>query len=361
MAVYVLGINAYDHDVSACLLKDGEVVAAIAKERITRIKHDSGFFQEVVDYCLAAGGVPLEGVDLVARNCYMLPVPEMERRLLSSHQPYHMTLREREQARASPLYLPDSPKFVTCSHHLAHAYSAFACAPFDDGAVMVIDGVGSYRADVVERIPPGCEAHPCAREAESYYVFRGAELECVRKVWLEPTRGIVNDDFFGMPGIGAAYSRVSTYVFGHWDKCGEVMGLAPYGRPGRPRLFEIGNGDLRVPEWPIDLCHPFLGPNDRRWEQSPHRKEWEDLCWRVQEDAEEALLRRAAWLHETTGARRLCLAGGVALNCVANGKLLERGPFREIFIQPAAGDDGVALGCALWGHLARTGGKRAYV
>jgi len=356
--VNVLGINGYDHDTSACLLRDGAIVAAVAKERITRVKHDSGFFSEPVDYVLAAGGITLDQVDLVVRNCYVLPTPEMERRLLSTHAPYHMTVRERERAFGHPLFLGAAGKVAECSHHLAHAYSAFAASPFEEGAVMVVDGVGGHRCDCVESVPPADEAHPHARESESYYAFRGGAIETVKKVFMGPGKGIINDDFSMMEGLGALYSRVSTYVFGHWDKCGEVMGLAPYGRPLLPPLLEMADGVLRFHPWPDALRHPFTGVSDASWERSEHRKEWEDLAWRIQEDAEKALLSRARWLHEKTGAKNLCIAGGVGLNCVANGRLLREGPFERIFVQPAAGDDGIALGCALYGHLALRGGRR---
>ena len=103
--LHILGINAYDHDVSACLLRNGEIVVAITKERLTRVKHDAGFYQEVLDYCLDVGGIDLDRVDLIVSNTYLLPMPEMERRLSNTYDPYHMTVREREQARMSPLFL----------------------------------------------------------------------------------------------------------------------------------------------------------------------------------------------------------------------------------------------------------------
>src|ERR1700693_1751640 len=117
--VYVLGINAYDHDCSACLLRDGEIAFGIIKERISRIKHDSGFYQEVVDYCLAAEGISLDDVDLVVRNCYVLPVEDLETRLLSIGVPELMDDAERLQAAKHPLHLSRSSKVVTLSHHLA--------------------------------------------------------------------------------------------------------------------------------------------------------------------------------------------------------------------------------------------------
>ena len=358
---WILGLNCYDHDVSACLLRDGVVVAAVAKERVTRIKHDAGFYGEAVDYCLDAAGIPLERVDLVVRNSYVLPVPEMERRLLHQVRDYYLTPRERAAALAHPLFLAPPERAPTVSHHLAHAYSAFAPSPFREGVVMVVDGVGSYRSDCTEPVPAGSEAHPLARESESWYRFRDGAIEPIRKFWLEPSRGFLQEEFTSMAGLGALYSRVSTYVFGDWNKCGEVMGLAPYGRPGGAPLMTLhGDGRLEVPEWTAERRNPFLGRTDKAWESSPHRAEWEDLAFRVQEDAERVLLERARRLHAETGAENLCIAGGVGLNCVANGRLAAESPFKRVFIQPAAGDDGIALGAALYGHLALRGGKRAF-
>src|SRR5215831_7804847 len=204
---YILGLNCYDHDVSACLLRDGEIAVAIAKERITRLKHATGFYGDVIDYCLAAAGITLDDVDLVVRNCYLLPVEEMEERLLHQDMPGFLRASERAHAAKHPLYLASSDKVVTVSHHLAHAYSAFAVSPFDNGAVMVVDGVGSYKCDVRESACPDT-ASPLARESESYYRFEGCKIETLKKVWLEPEHGFLSDEFYNMPGVGAVYSRV---------------------------------------------------------------------------------------------------------------------------------------------------------
>jgi carbamoyltransferase len=359
--VYVLGINAYDHDVSACLLRDGEIAFAITKERITREKHDTGFHQEVVDYCLKAEGIRFDDVDLVVRNCYVLPVDELEMRMVSQDVPEVLSDGERLQAEKDPLFLSKSDKVVTISHHLAHAYSAFAASPFNDGVVMVVDGVGNYRADVRENFPMD-DVNPLARESESYYKFEGSKIETLRKVWLEPVRGFLSDEFYYMPGLGALYSRVSSYIFADWNKCGEVMGLAPYGRPDTAKpLLEIRNGELSIPEWGPEYDKPWLVDRERDWEASPSMQHWQDMAWRAQDDAERVLLDRAKWLRETTGAKNLCMAGGVALNCVANGRLEREAGFENIWIQPAAGDDGIAIGCAYYGHLALLKNQRSFV
>ena len=359
---YVLGINAYDHDVSACLLRGGDIAYAISKERITRRKHAAGFFQEVVDYCLAAEGIALDDVDLVVRNCYILPIEDLEMRLLSIGVPEILDDKERSQAAKHPLHLPRSNKVLTVSHHLAHAYSAFAACPFDQGVIMVVDGVGSYRADVAEPGQFADDVSPLAREAESYYAFDGSRLETLKKVWLKPVRGFLSDEFYCMAGLGALYSRVSSYIFADWNKCGEVMGLAPYGRPDAVKpLLDLENGELTVHEWDAAFDKPWLVERELDWEASSSLPHWEDLAWRVQNDAEEVLLERAIRLRERTGARNLCLAGGVALNCVANGRIAREAGFENVWIQPAAGDDGVAIGCAYYGYLAVQKQPRKFV
>jgi carbamoyltransferase len=358
---YVLGLNTYDHDVSACLLRDGAIAFAIAKERITRNKHASGFYKEVIDYCLQAEGITLDDVDLIVRNCYILPVPEMEERLVYFDAPGFLPEFERGEAAKHPLYRSHQDKVVTISHHLAHAYSAFAVSPFEEGVVMIVDGVGSYQSDVMESYPAGDMATPLARESESYYKFSGVELECLKKVWMEPDRGFLSDEFYTMPGLGALYSRASTYIFGDWNKCGELMGLAPYGRHDQVKhLLELTDGKLQVPRWTDEFKQPhiFDGSN---WEKSPSMRHWEDLAWRVQDDTENVLLARARWLRETTGAKNLCMAGGVALNCVANGRVAREAGFENVWIQPAAGDDGIAIGCAYYGWLKILKQRRSFV
>ena len=359
---YILGINAYDHDVSACLLRDGEIAFAISKERITREKHDTGFYQEVIDYCLRAEGITLADVDLVVRNCYVLAIEDMEQRIAYENVPEFMDEKEKEQAATSQLYLSQSDKVITLSHHLAHAYSAFAASPFDEGVVMVVDGVGNYCADIHEEGQLTEGVNPLARESESYYTFQGSKLTPLKKVWLEPRRGFLSDEFFFMAGLGALYSRVSSYIFGDWNKCGEVMGLAPYGRPGRMKpLLHIHDGELEIPDWTAEFNKPWQPDTDAAWEDSPFMSHWEDMAWQVQDDTEKVLLQRAIWLRETTGAKNLCIAGGVGLNCVANGRIAREAGFENVWIQPGAGDDGVAIGCAYYGHCEIQKKPRSFV
>src|ERR1700709_493230 len=185
---YVLGLNTYDHDVSACLLRDGAIAFAIAKERITREKHASGFYKEVIDYCLEAERITLDDVDLVVRNCYILPVAEMEDRLVYQDMPGFLPEYERPPVARHRRSRSHADRVVTISHHLAHAYSAFAVSPFEEGVVMIVDGVGSYASDVIEPYPSADAGKPLGRESESYYKFKGSTIECLKKVWMEPDR-----------------------------------------------------------------------------------------------------------------------------------------------------------------------------
>jgi carbamoyltransferase len=131
------------------------------------------------------------------------------------------------------------------------------------------------------------------------------------------------------------------------------MGLAPYGRPDAIKpLLEIKSDEVGVPEWGVEFDKPFLPEQERDWEASSSMQHWKDVAWRVQDDAETLLLKRAIWLRETTGAKNLCMAGGVALNCVANGRIVREAGFDNVWVQPAAGDDGIAIGCAYYGYLA---------
>ena len=370
-ARYVLGLNKYDHDVSAVLLRDGVPVAAICKERLTREKNAGGPPDVAAGYCLKAAGIRLGDVDCIVQNSYALNVPELEHDLLSRVHSLHLSAGERELALKSPLFLNSDA--VTISHHLAHAYSAFAPSPFEEGAVMVVDGVGSHRRDVLETMPVDDVGADTDRESESYYVFRGTELECVGKDWLPSIPGVLSEDFTKQPGLGALYSRVSEYVFGSWNKCGEVMGLAAFGGPRadlRPMMGVRDGRTWALRRWPDFLRNPWVPPEDDKmprdqiqelWQRSPHQQEWRDLCWRVQTDLEDALLERARWLHAKTGMKRLVIAGGVALNCVANARIATETPFEEVWVQPVAGDSGIALGCALYGELVQMKQPRRYV
>src|SRR4029077_9658586 len=132
--------------------------------------------------------------------------------------------------------------------------------------------------------------NPLARESESYYSFKGSKLEPVKKIWMGPDRGFLADEFYNMSGLGAMYSRASSYVFGDWNKCGELMGLAPYGRPEKVKhLLDMSDGKLYVPSWTGEFHEPYL-LDSGNWEKNPAMRRWEDIAWRVQDDTENVLL-----------------------------------------------------------------------
>ena len=219
---------------------------------------------------------------------------------------------------------------MTISHHLAHAYSAFAVSPYEEGAIMIVDGVGSYRVRRHRAVSRKRHRDAAGARVGELLQILGTKLECLKKVWMEPDRGFLSDEFYNMPGLGALYSRASTYIFGDWNKCGELMGLAPYGRRENVKPLMRAQGrrarraalDRRTQSTLRDGRRPEMGeqPVDEALGGSGlarpgrHRK---------------SAARRAAWLRETTGAKNLCIAGGVALNCVANGRIAREAGFPE--------------------------------
>src|SRR5262249_42883975 len=265
-------------------------------------------YQSAVEYCLAAEGISVDDLDLVVRNCYVLPVDDVETRMVSIDLPEVTDVEERNQAIKHPFFLSRSNKVVTVSHHLAHAYSAFAACPFGEGVVMVVDGVGNYSADISEPGQLTENVNPLAREAESYYRFEGSRLETLKKVWLEPIRGFLSDEFFYMRGLGAVYSRVSSYMFADWNKCGEVMGLAPYGRPGAVKpLLQMKGGELEFARWAADFDKPWL-VELQPWEANPAVPHWEDLAWRGQPHRRAGAPGRAGLVPRAGGAPKRLLA-----------------------------------------------------
>jgi carbamoyltransferase len=358
---YVLGLGYTIHDASACLMRRGEIVAAIARERLTRIKHDGGGWDRAkwghswdlspcIDYCLQVAGISIDDVALVVQSHIANPPPdEFVQKFVSAFEiPY-------PAARA-----------VMIPHHLAHAYSAYYASGFSDAAVMVVDGNGSTLgailgyagedAEGMRRI--GYDDATLARsEKLSLYSVVDGEFDLLRK------------DF--TPGsIGLAYQAVTFLIFGRKTDPGKTMGLAPYGvakdwddlivsehgRVSYPYRAALTDQDFPEPasQWPASR---------EAWSADHHL--FADLAAKVQADTERVLLDIARTLRETTGHRRLCVAGGVALNSVANKRILDECGFDEVFFMPAAGDDGIGIGCAYWGthspHALRRPGARRMI
>jgi len=342
--VNILGISAFYHDSAACLVRDGEILAAAQEERFSRKKHDAGFPRHAIDYCLLEAGLAdASQLDLVA--FYEKPFLKFER-LLSTYlacaprgwrsfvkaMPVWMrekiwlkaTLRE-ELRFEGPLIFPE--------HHESHAASAFFPSPFERAAVLTIDGVGEWTTTSVGR-------------GERNHVELLEELRFPHS-------------------LGLLYSAF-TYYLGFRVNSGEykVMGLAPYGEPKfrdliLSELLDLkSDGSFRLNLRYFDFMAGLTMTNrafDQLFGGPPRKPETEltqrhmDLARSIQAVAEEAMLRLARHAKDLTGERHLCLAGGVALNCVGNGRILREGPFEKIWIQPAAGDAGGALGAALLG------------
>ncbi|MBI5937116.1 MAG: carbamoyltransferase [Betaproteobacteria bacterium] len=347
----ILGISAYYHDSAAALLRDGEIVAAAQEERFTRKKHDADFPARAVAYCLQAGGITMAEVDRVV--FYDKPLLKFERLLetylafapkgfRSFRMAMPVWLREK-------LFLKDllktelqafAPGFdvegqlLFSEHHLSHAASAFFPSPFDEAVVLTMDGVGEWTTT-------------------SLAVGRGNKLEIQKEIQFPHSLGLLYSAF--------------TYYTGFKVNSGEykVMGLAPYGQPKYAQtildhLIDLKpDGSFRLDMAYFDYCtgltmtnrkfHDLFGAPPRRPEQALTQREM-DLAASVQAVTEEAMLRLVRSAVKETGIANVCLAGGVALNCVGNGKVLRDGAAKNIWIQPAAGDAGGALGAALAGY-----------
>ncbi len=355
----VLGISAFYHDSAAAVVQDGEIVAAAQEERFTRKKHDAGFPAHAVEYCLRETGVSLDGFDCIA--FYDKPLLKFER-LLETYlafaprgfKSFSMAIPVwlREKLFLKNLLLSELAKLgrakdlenrLTFSeHHLSHAASAFYPSPFREAAVLTMDGVGEWATTSL--------AH-------------GAEnrLEVHREIHFPHSLGLLYSAF--------------TYYTGFKVNSGEykVMGLAPYGEPKYvPLIFEHlmdvkPDGTFRLNLDYFNYCTGLTMTNGRfddlfggapRSPESPLTQREMDLAASIQAATEEVVLRLTRSIAEETGAVNLCLAGGVALNCVANGKVLRDSRFKNLWIQPAAGDAGGALGAALFACHAHKGEPR---
>ncbi len=338
----ILGISAFYHDSAAALVVDGQIVAAAQEERFTRKKHDPSFPINAAWYCLEEGGIDVADLDFVA--FYDKPFIKFERILLTylSFVPAGI----RSFLKAMPLWLKQKlfmrqtikrllgyeGDVVFTTHHESHAASAFFPSPFDEAAFLTVDGVGEWAS-------------------ATYGVGRGNQVE-IRKVLNFPH------------SLGLLYSAF-TYFTGFKVNSGEykLMGLAPYGEPKYvdtilTELVDLkDDGSLRLNLRYFDYCAGLRMTNGRfaKLFGGPPRKPETDITQRemdlacsIQVVTEEALMRMARHVHTETGLDKLCLAGGVALNCVGNGRILRDGPFDDIWIQPAAGDAGGALGAALF-------------
>jgi carbamoyltransferase len=346
--VYILGISAFYHDSAAALIADGRIVAAAQEERFTRKKHDSSFPQNAIRYCLAEAAIGLDDVEQVV--FYDKPFLKFER-LLETYLAF-APRGFRSFRMAIPLWLKEKlfqkrllrqelqkfssdfdweRRLLFSEHHQSHAASAFFASPFSEAAVLTMDGVGEWATT-------------------SLAVGRDNRLEMRKEIHFPHSLGLL-------------YAAFTSYV-GFRVNSGEykVMGLAPYGEPRyAQKIFDHlvdvkPDGSFRLDQSYFDYCTGLRMTNarfDALFGGPPRQPEAEltqrdmDLAASVQAVTEEIVLRLARGIRQETGLKNLCLAGGVALNCVANGKLLREGLFERLWVQPAAGDAGGALGSAL--------------
>jgi carbamoyltransferase len=340
--IYVLG-TGLSHNGSAVLLRDGKICVAIEKERITRRKHDGGNDTEAILYCLETEGITLEDVSLVVQ-CANFEIPDRKR--------FHGPRLFAETAH---------PPLISISHHLAHAWSAAGTCPFDECAVMVIDGCGSPLAQCIdaENIPEGLPAGEMLCEKDSFYRFDGKKMRPLFKDF-SPMSGD-RESAVGMQttrdSIGGFYAAVSRYVFGNMDDVGKLMGLAPFGNKGfsGKDVFRFENSRLFVAEeWKSDLDRPAA---DYAAFQADFQY-YADVAHWAQEQVEKAVSELFRLRSEEFPSEKIAYSGGVALNAVANARLLNEGVVRELYIEPAAGDNGLALGCAFYGWIAFLGREK---
>lgn len=340
----ILGISAYYHDSAAALVVDGKIVAAAQEERFTRKKHDYRFPTNAIDYCLQEAGLKPEDIDYV--GFYDKPLLKFER-LLETYLAFS-PVGFKSFVMAMPLwlkeklYLPREMRrglhgkykkaFVFIEHHESHAASAFFPSPFDEAALLTLDGVGEW-------------------DTASFGVGRGNKIDLTHVMHFPHSLGLLYSAF--------------TYFTGFKVNSGEykLMGLAPYGEPVfydliMKNLIDLKeDGSFRMDQSYFNYAQGLTMTNDKfarlfggpaRDAESKITQREMDLAASVQKVTEEVVLRTGRHVHKLTGMKNLCMAGGVALNCVANGKLLREGPFENIFVQPAAGDAGGALGTALF-------------
>jgi carbamoyltransferase len=338
----ILGISAFYHDSAASLIRDGDIVAAAQEERFTRKKHDPRFPEHAVRFCLEAGNLAMNDVDYVV--FYDKPFVKFERLLItylaiaprglgSFIQQMPAWLKEKIFMRNTiRKELDYQGKVLFCTHHQSHAAAAFFPSPFQEAAFITLDGVGEWATS-------------------TYGVGRDNRVDILKEINFPHSLGLLYSAF--------------TYFTGFKVNSGEykLMGLAPYGEPKYVplilrELIDIKpDGSFRLNMEYFDYCAGLRMTNDkfaklfggpRRTPETKISQREMDMARSIQAVTEEVILRIGRHVHRETGMKNLCLAGGVALNCVANGRLLREGPFEDVWIQPCAGDGGNALGCSLF-------------
>ncbi|MBI4528297.1 MAG: carbamoyltransferase [Deltaproteobacteria bacterium] len=375
----ILGISCYFHDAAAALLRDGDLVAAAEEERFTRKKHDYAFPQNAIEFCLNLGGLRPSDLDYVV--FFEKPFIKFERLLLSSMQTFPRSQRVFREAMISwlgdklwikhliqkRLGVPPS-KILFSEHHLSHAASAFFCSPFEESAILTVDGVGEWTT-------------------ASLGVGKGTEIKQLKDIRFPHSIGLLYSAFTAFLGFEVNEGEY------------KVMGMAPFGKPRYVdkvekliRVMDDGSFELdmdyfcfhyspentfngkftqlfgppREPQayfFTSNSGYPsYFGDKPGNYGELCKQNEYyADIAASIQKVTEEVLLKMARYVHRETGLKRLCMAGGVALNSVANGRIIRETPFEELYVQPSAGDGGGAIGAALYGYHAVLGKPRRFV
>jgi carbamoyltransferase len=379
----ILGVSCFYHDSAAALLTDGLLVAAAEEERFSRRKHDYGFPSAAIDFCLQEAGISGEELDYVV--FYEKPLVKFERILMTALATFPRSWETFGEAMiawfdqklwiksllSSYLGLPDE-RVLFCDHHMSHAASAFFCSPYEEAAVLTVDGVGEWTTGTLGR-------------ARADWDGSGRnDIELFSEMKFPHSLGLLYSAFTAFLGF-----RVNNGEY-------KVMGMAPYGSPSRvDDVYEViqvaDDGSFRLNMDCFCFHHSasrtfnsrfealfgaprvhdstFFTPTTHprrdhpQWDDETARRNqhYADIASSIQRVTEDALLRMARYLHKRTGLERLCMAGGVALNSVANGRILRETPFEEVWIQPAAGDSGGALGAALYVYHVLLGKPRRFV
>jgi carbamoyltransferase len=339
--MHVLGISCFYHDSAAALLKDGVIVAACQEERLSRKKHDSNFPEHAVKYVLREAGIGAEDLDAV--GFYDKPLLKFERMLSTYAATFPRSFGSFRKA--MPVWIkeklwvpsiirqklaPYKGPILFAEHHMSHAASCFLVSPFEEAAILTVDGVGEWAT-------------------ASFGVGRGTDIELFREIRFPHSLGLLYSAF--------------TYYLGFKVNSAEykVMGLAPYGKPVHydrimkemVQLNDDGSFKLNMDYFSYDYgltmtngrFNEFFGGPPRKPETWMAEREF-DIAASVQKVCEEVVLRMVRYIHKETGLTKLCMAGGVALNCVANGRVIRETPMKDLFVQPAAGDAGGAVGVA---------------
>jgi carbamoyltransferase len=381
--MYILGVSCFYHDAAAVLLEDGILVAAAEEERFSRKKHDYGFPGAAIDFCLSKAGI--SGADLDYVVFYEKPLLKFERILMTTLATFPRSRETFGEAMIAwfdeKLWIKNllisqlgltQERVLFVEHHLSHAASTFFASPFDEAAILTVDGVGEWTTATLGQATG--EWDRGGRNA----------IELFSEIKFPHSLGLLYSAFTAFLGF-----RVNNGEY-------KVMGMAPYGRPTRLddvyKLIQVGQdgsfrlnmdyfcfhhsasrtfnsrfetlfGEPRVHDsiFYTPTTHPKKDHpqwDDRVAQQNEH---YADIAASIQRVTEEALLKMARYVHERTGLKNLCMAGGVALNSVANGRILRETPFEEVWIQPAAGDSGGALGAALYVYHVLLGKRRKFV